>query len=154
MLIPHNPERFIDVLRESSIIVEGKRDKEALKKIGIEDVFDISGKSLEDLDKSLDKDKKYVILTDFDREGNEQNKIISNFFEKNKIVFNPRLRRLFKKIFGITKVEEFIKFSRLKEDVYHGKISTINYKVFNRSGILRKWVSRKTRRDWGHIWPD
>ncbi|MDI6825924.1 MAG: toprim domain-containing protein [Candidatus Aenigmarchaeota archaeon] len=154
MLIPHNPERLIGILRESSIIVEGKRDKEALEKLGIEDIFDISGKSLEELSKILDKNKKYIILTDFDSEGNKKNKIISKIFEKNKIVFDPRLRWLFKKIFGITKVEEFIKISRLKEDVYHGKISTINYKVFDRSRVLRKWVSRKTRRDWGNIWAD
>jgi 5S rRNA maturation endonuclease (ribonuclease M5) len=154
MFIPHNPEELLDSLRDVYIIVEGKRDKEALKTLGVAHVFDISGKSLENFVKSLKKDKKYVILTDFDKEGKEKNKDICKILEKNKFKLNLRLRYVVKRSFGVQKIEELIKFSKSKEDIYHGKISAINNKIFNRSRFYRKWCSRKTRRDWSNIWSD
>jgi len=154
MFIPHNPEKLLDSLREATVIVEGKRDKEALKSLGLGNIFDISSRPLDVFIRLLDRKKKCVVLTDFDREGNKKNRIICNFLEKNGLTPNSRLRKLIKNSFGVTKIEELIKFSKLKEDVYHGKISTIDYKVFNRSRFYRKWCSRETRRDWGNIWSD
>ncbi|MFQ6118471.1 MAG: toprim domain-containing protein [Methanosarcinales archaeon] len=145
---------MLDTLREESIIVEGKRDREALNTLGITNVIDISSRTLETFIKSLDKNKKYVVLTDFDEEGERKNKKICRFLERNKFNLDLRLRQIVKSFFGITKIEELIKFSKLKEDVYHGKISTIDYKIFNRSRFHRKWCSRETRRDWGNIWTD
>jgi 5S rRNA maturation endonuclease (ribonuclease M5) len=154
MFIPCNPEKLLDVFKDVTIIVEGKNDKKALTSIGLKNVVEISGKPIERVVDSLEKNQKHVVLTDFDREGEKKNKIIRGFLEKNKLSFNPRLRRTFKNSFGIMEIEELNKLSKLKEDVYHGKISTINYKVLNRSGIYRKWCSRKTRCDWGNIWTD
>jgi 5S rRNA maturation endonuclease (ribonuclease M5) len=154
MFIPCNPEKLLGIFKDVTIIVEGKRDKKALNSLGLNDVIEVSGKPIEELIKSLKKDQKHVILTDFDGEGEKKNKIICEFLERNKLSFNPRLRQAFKNSFGITRIEELNKLSKLKEDVYHGKISTINYKVLNRSGIYRKWCSRKTRCDWSNIWPD
>jgi 5S rRNA maturation endonuclease (ribonuclease M5) len=154
MIIPHNPEKLLDIFKDVTIIVEGKRDKKALNFIGLNRVIDISGKSIEKLVGLLKKDQKHVVLTDFDGEGEKKNKIICEFLERNKFSFNQRLRQVFKNSFGITRIEELNKLSKLKEDVYHGKISTINYKIFNRSGIYREWCSRKTRCDWSNIWSD
>jgi 5S rRNA maturation endonuclease (ribonuclease M5) len=154
MFIPHNPEKLIDILRDSTVIVEGKRDKQALLGLGVSDVLDISGQALESFVENLEKDKKYIVLTDFDREGEKKRKSIFNFLEKNKFKFDKKKGLLIKNSFGFTKVEELIKFSKLEEDVYHGKISTINYKIFNRSRFYRKWCSRKTRCDWSNIWSD
>jgi len=154
MFIPQKPEELLDSLRETYIIVEGKKDKKAFNSFGIFDVFDISGKTLERLVESLKKDKKYVILTDFDEEGERKNKEIRNILEKNKFKIDSQLRKIVKNSFGISKIEELIRFSKLKEDVYYGKISTVNYKIFNRSRFYRKWFSRKTRCDWGNIWSD
>jgi len=154
MFIPHNPEKLLDVLRESTIIVEGKKDREALMGLEITNIFDISGKSFDVFIETLKKEKKYVVLTDFDEEGERMNKKICKFLEKNKFKFDLRLRQHVKNSFGITKIEELIKFSKVKEDDYHGKISTIDYKIFNRSRFYRKWYSRKTRCDWSNIWSD
>jgi 5S rRNA maturation endonuclease (ribonuclease M5) len=152
MLIPHNPERLLDLLRQQSVIVEGKKDKKALNFLGIDDVVDISGKPLDVFIKKLDKQKRYVILTDFDDEGERKNKELCKFLQKHKFKLNLKMRPVVKTSFGIVKIEELIKFSKIKEDDYHGKIGTINNKIFNRSRFYRKWCSRETRRDWCNIW--
>jgi 5S rRNA maturation endonuclease (ribonuclease M5) len=154
MFIPHNPEKLLDILRDTAVIVEGKRDQIALKELEIENIFTISGENIEDFTEKLDSNYNYVVLTDFDEEGEMKNKKICKILERVKLKFNPKLRCLVKDFFGVTKIEELIKFSKSKEDVYHGKISTINYKIFNRSRFYRKWCSRKTRCDWGNIWSD
>jgi 5S rRNA maturation endonuclease (ribonuclease M5) len=154
MFIPHNPEKLLDILRDTAVIVEGKNDQKALNELEINNVFTISGENIEKFTEKLNNEYNYVILTDFDEEGEMKNKKICKILERFKLKFNPKLRYLVKKFFGITKIEELIKFSKSKEDVYHGKISTINYKVFNRSRFYRKWCSRKTRRDWSNIWSD
>jgi len=154
MFIPHNPEKLLDLLREPSIIVEGKRDKIALRELEVTNVFDISSRSLDNFIKILEKDKKYTVLTDFDKEGEKKNKKICKILEKNKFKLNLRLRKRIKSSFGITKIEELIRFSKLKEDDYHGKISTINNKIPNRSRFYRKWCSRETRCNWSNIWSD
>jgi 5S rRNA maturation endonuclease (ribonuclease M5) len=154
MFIPHSPEKLLDILRDAAVIVEGKRDQKALKEFEIDNIFTISGESIEEFTEKLDSDYNYVVLTDFDEEGEMKNKKICKILEKFKLKFNPKLRCLVKDFFGITKIEELIKFSKLKEDVYHGEISAINYKIFNRSRFYRKWCSRKTRCDWSNIWSD
>jgi len=154
MFIPQNLVELLDSLRETYIVVEGKKDKKAFNSLGVFNVFDISGKSLEEFVELLKKDKKYVILTDFDEEGERKNKQICKFLERKRIKIDLKLRKTVKNSFGISKIEELIRFSKLKEDVYYGKISTVNYKIFNRSRFYRKWFSRKTRCDWGNIWSD
>jgi 5S rRNA maturation endonuclease (ribonuclease M5) len=152
MLIPHDIERLLELIKDSTIIVEGKRDKEALNNIGISDVIPVSGTSLESFAEKIPKNKTYIILTDYDSEGERKNKEICKILQKLKIKIDLRFRCLFKSSFGITKVEELIKFSKIKEDGYNGKISTIDNKIFDRSRFYRKWCSRKTRCDWSNFW--
>jgi 5S rRNA maturation endonuclease (ribonuclease M5) len=152
MLIPHNPERLLGLIRDSTIVVEGKRDKEALNGIGITNVIEMSSISIESFIEKLDKNKEYIILTDYDKEGEKKNKEICKFLQKFKIKLNLSFRRLFKSSFGITKIEELIKFSKIKEDDYNGKVSTIDNKILSRSRFYRKWCSRKTRCDWSNFW--
>jgi len=148
----HEPEKLIQDLNEFSIIVEGKRDKEALEKLGIRDIFVISGKSIDNFIDTLPKDRKYIVLTDFDKEGERKMKKIHDLLLKNKFVLNKKLRLSVKNLFRIVKIEELRKISKFKEDVYHGKISTIDYKILNRSRIHRKWCSREARRNWSYFW--
>ena len=63
---------FLRILRESNkaIIVEGKKDKNALNKEGIENVVTLSKKPVYDIIESVaKKHKDVIILTDLDREG-------------------------------------------------------------------------------------
>jgi len=65
---------FVDELKKSQklIIVEGKKDKQALEKLGIKNIITLSKKPIfqviEDISK---KTKEVVILTDLDRHGKE-----------------------------------------------------------------------------------
>jgi 5S rRNA maturation endonuclease (ribonuclease M5) len=148
----HAIEKLVEDLLGFSVIVEGKRDKLALEKIGLTDIFTISGKSVDNFVEKLPKDGKYVILTDFDNEGELLSSRLSEIMSKNSFKINNRLRNSFRGCFGITQIEELIKVSKIKEDVYYGKVSTINYKIFNRSKIFRRWSSREARRHWSSFW--
>src|SRR3989338_8897687 len=63
-------EEFIERLIESEkpIIVEGKKDKAALEKIGAKKVFQIKGPLFKFIE-SLEEFDSVVILTDLDKEG-------------------------------------------------------------------------------------
>ncbi|MBD3156142.1 MAG: toprim domain-containing protein [Candidatus Aenigmarchaeota archaeon] len=148
----HAIEKLVENLLDFSVIVEGKRDRLALERMGFSDIFTISGDSIESFVEKLPRENKYVILTDFDREGEKLNLSLSEIMFKNNFEINNRLRKSVKGCFGVTQIEELIKFSKIMEDVYYGKISTINYKIFNRSKIFRRWSSREARRHWGGFW--
>lgn len=145
MFIPHDLDKILDKLKDFSLIVEGKRDKNVLEALDFTNIFAISGKSIDTFFNTLPKNHKYVVLTDFDSEGERKKEKIYKLFEKNKMSFNPNLRLNVKNFFKVVKIEELAQLLKLKEDVYHGKVSSINYKVFNRSEFYRKWRGRKTR---------
>ena len=148
----HDIERLVEDLVDFSVIVEGKRDRIALEKLGFKNIFTFSGNSVEDFIEKLPKNRRYVILTDFDKEGELLKSKIDEIMSKNGFDINNRLRLSVKNSFGINQIEELIKISKIKEDVYYGKISTINYKIFNRNGVFRKWCSREARCYWGRFW--
>lgn len=153
MLIPHELEKSLEKFRDMNLIVEGKRDKEVLESIGFENVFVIGGERLEDFVEKLPDDKEFVILTDFDDEGEKKNKKLMKLLQKSKRKINLRLRVFFKKLFLVSKVEEVKKFFNIKGGFY-GEVSAINDKILNRSRFYRKWCSRKTRCHWRHFRTD
>ncbi len=54
------------------IIVEGKKDKDSLEKLGIKNIFTLSKKPLFSIVEDVaEKNNEVVILTDFDRKGKE-----------------------------------------------------------------------------------
>jgi len=148
----HGIEKLVDDLLEFSIIVEGKRDKLSLEGIGLKNIFAISGKPVDSFVEKLPKNKNYIILTDFDKEGEFLKSRLNEIMSKHGFIVNNRLRLAIKDSFGVTQIEELIKFSKLKEDVYYGKISTVDYKIFNISGFLRRWCSREARCYWSNFW--
>ncbi|MEM5777694.1 MAG: toprim domain-containing protein [Candidatus Aenigmatarchaeota archaeon] len=134
MFITHDHEKLISKLQGFSIIVEGKRDKKALEAFNIHDIIPISGKSIEKFTLEIPNNTEYVVLTDFDREGELKKQRIYRFFEAEKIKYNHNLRVEFKKLFKVVKIEELNK----KGDVYYGKDSSIYNKIFNRSRFYRR----------------
>ncbi|MEM5792856.1 MAG: hypothetical protein QXY45_00645 [Candidatus Aenigmatarchaeota archaeon] len=150
----HNIEKTVEDIRDFSLIVEGKRDRIALEKLGLSNIFDISGKPLHQFVEGLPKDRNYVILTDFDKKGEFLKSKLNELMSIHGHRINNRLRMSVKNSFGIVKIEELRKISKIKEDVYYGKISTINYKIFNRSGVFRRWISREARCYWSSFWSD
>lgn len=94
---------------DTPIIVEGKRDVKKLKDLGFRKVIPLNGCSLYEI--SLDISKSYeevVILTDFDKAGNELASRLNLFLEKLGVKINKRIRKETKEVFtrqGISEIE-------------------------------------------------
>lgn len=90
------------------ILIEGKKDEEALKKLGIDGTFiKVSGSGLklfEIAEKSVKLSSKVIILTDFDKKGEELAKRLAEDIQSLGSYPNLEIRR---KIMGITR--KFIK---------------------------------------------
>ena len=102
-------EKFLDIVRNSGniIVVEGKKDRKALEKSGLENIFEISGKSLEKVvDIITGKKLQIIILTDYDKEGIKQYKRLKSLLRPTEIKINDNIRRKFKRIFKVNKIEE------------------------------------------------
>jgi 5S rRNA maturation endonuclease (ribonuclease M5) len=150
--------RFLNVIEklkeeEGWVIVEGKKDSTALKLLGLKNIISISGKSLEEVvEKTISLNPSYVtILTDFDKEGESIASRLSTLFSLHKIKVDQVFRNKFKTL-KIHQIEELNSFKKLMEDGQNGKISSIYYKIFNRSRILSRRNSGKTGCDRSNIW--
>jgi len=102
-------EEFLNNIRgyENLILVEGKKDRRVLEKLGLENIIEISGKRLEKVVDIIQKNGKQVsILTDYDKEGIKQYKRLKKLLSATEIKVNDKIRRDFKRNFLITKIEE------------------------------------------------
>lgn len=102
-------KKFLKLMKEfdeSVVIVEGARDKIAVKKLFKKiKVFVYSQKNFyEKLMKA--KPKEVVILTDNDKEGRKIKKEIEERLRAENILVNNNLRKEFFEVFKISKVEE------------------------------------------------
>jgi len=90
------------------ILIEGKKDEKALKKLGIDGTFiKVSGSGLklfEIAEKSVKLSSKVIILTDFDKKGEQLAKRLAEDIQSLGSYPNLEIRR---KIMGITR--KFIK---------------------------------------------
>lgn len=143
-------DEIIELLNElrntpTVIVVEGKKDKNALKRFGIERVEDISGKSIEEVVENVCRiGNEVLILTDFDREGRRLEKILKKEFEIRKVKVLSHLRNKIRKTFADhNEIEDVGRILRLWGDVY-GENPTINDKILNRVRVFRRWGGRKT----------
>jgi len=90
-------EKQFEEAREQLIIVEGKKDKEALEILGFKHIFVINetGKSLyekiEEVEEKVGK-RKICILTDFDKKGKKLYLIIKSELRKRKVKMDNSLR--------------------------------------------------------------
>lgn len=97
-------ESLITHLNENIVIVEGKRDVIALKKIGVKaNVLTFEKFTRE---KGIINEKDAVILTDFDEEGEVKKNIISSVLLEKGMVEHDEYRRKFKLLFGVKTIEE------------------------------------------------
>jgi 5S rRNA maturation endonuclease (ribonuclease M5) len=62
--------RLLQKMEESVVLVEGKRDKKALEKLGCPRVITVSGR-VRDVCETLRNEDRVIIATDLDRRGNE-----------------------------------------------------------------------------------
>lgn len=139
-----NSNAILDVVNElkdleAVILVEGKRDREALSKLGIKRVMDISGKSVEDVVEDVSKNyDEVLILTDFDEEGRIIEKILKREFEIRHVKVLTSLRvRIKKSLIDVYKIEEIGKVFKFVNENY-GIGYSINDKLQNRIKVLRR----------------
>ena len=91
---------FIEKIKDSNtlIIVEGKKDKSALQKLGIFNIVELNKKPLfQIVEEIANSNDECIILTDLDKKGKElYGKLISNL-QKNGVKVNNKFREfLFK----------------------------------------------------------
>lgn len=112
-MFEENQEKFLLEIRNSGtlLLVEGKRDRKVLENAGLENIIEISGKQLEKVADIVNgRDSKVTILTDYDKEGIKQYKRLKNLLLTNGIKIDDKLRRDFKRIFLVDKIEELISY--------------------------------------------
>jgi 5S rRNA maturation endonuclease (ribonuclease M5) len=102
------------------IVVEGEKDKKALKELNIKNIATISGSSLEAFVEHLPKNKKILILTDFDKEGKQIAKRLAKILTVYGYTVDDKKRKEFKTIFKVTKIEELKNLKQTyKKKVYN-----------------------------------
>lgn len=100
------------ISRNILIIVEGKKDKEALEKIGFNNIYVLSGKPIyASIEKISDAVKECAILTDFDKAGKKIYYILKKELVKNGVRINDclRLALISKKISHVEGLATFMK---------------------------------------------
>ena len=94
-------QKIIEKIKESSIlvIVEGKKDKIALEKLGIKNICTLSKKPLfQIVEEIADANTECIILTDLDKKGKELYAKLNSNLQRHGVKINNKLRDfLFKK---------------------------------------------------------
>jgi 5S rRNA maturation endonuclease (ribonuclease M5) len=104
-------KELTEILKEVKFptVVEGDSDKEALKKLGLEDIVPLNGKPLFKVASSLAKrTDRVLVLTDFDKEGNEIARKLNSWFTSFGTVPQSKLRGKIKKTVtrdGVSQIE-------------------------------------------------
>ncbi len=95
---------------EKPIIVEGKKDKEALKKLSIYCVFTIKEPLFKLCENISKKYKDVIILTDLDKEGKRLYSKLKENFERNGVKVNDRFREFLFKETTLRQIEGLNKY--------------------------------------------
>lgn len=103
-------EVFVKELRDTNkaIIVEGEKDRKALERLGINNVFPLNGKPLFAFIEQLAKnEKEVIILTDLDREGKKLYGTLSSGLQKYGVRIDNYFREFIFKKTKIRQIEGF-----------------------------------------------
>ncbi|BFI73217.1 hypothetical protein YN1_2040 [Nanoarchaeota archaeon] len=89
------------------IVVEGKRDKDVLRELGLNNIYTIYEiKRLENISMNF---KEVIILTDNDNKGNSLYKYLRSLLESEGIIINDIDRKRFFRYFKVREVEDLRK---------------------------------------------
>ena len=75
-------KKLREVSQNSAVLVEGKRDRQALQKFGVKNIFTLEGKRLTDLPDLLEGFEKVVLLFDLDKHGERINSKVKEILIK------------------------------------------------------------------------
>ncbi|MBN1159820.1 MAG: toprim domain-containing protein [Candidatus Diapherotrites archaeon] len=109
-------ERIIEDLDNGAIIiVEGKKDRISLEKLGLKNIIEINkGDNLVEFADNLTA-KKIIILTDFDRRGALLKKRLKELLETTGRRVNTKYRKDLNKVTGVKYFEELYSIIIAKE---------------------------------------
>ncbi|MFN3976591.1 MAG: toprim domain-containing protein [Aquificaceae bacterium] len=100
---------WIKKLKEASqdraVLVEGKRDKRALTKLGVKNVFTLEGKRFSDLPDLLEGYREVILLFDLDKHGERINQKVKTLLASEGYILIEEFREELRKI-GIFYVED------------------------------------------------
>src|SRR3989338_2793007 len=86
------------------VIVEGKKDRMALQRLGIKNIAELSKKPLfQIVEEIANSNKECAILTDLDREGRQLYSKLNSNLQKNGVKINNKLREF---LFRNTKLRQ------------------------------------------------
>lgn len=97
---------FIDKIKNSNIliIVEGKKDKAALNKLGINNVIELDKKPLfQIVEEVSSSNKECIILTDLDKEGKQLYSKLNSNLQRHSVKVNNKFREF---LFRHTKLRQ------------------------------------------------
>jgi len=112
-MFEEHQEKFLAEVQNSGtlLLVEGKRDRKVLEKVGLDNIIEIGGKRLEKVADIVNgKETKVTILTDYDKEGIKQYKRLKSLLLAEGMEIDDRLRREFKRTFLVNKIEELVSY--------------------------------------------
>ena len=93
-------QSFIEKIKDSNtlIIVEGKKDRTALQKLGISNIVELNKKPLFQIVEDVaDSNDECIILTDLDKEGKQLYSKLNSNLQKNGVKVDNKFRNfLFK----------------------------------------------------------
>lgn len=101
---------FVEELKQSNkaVIVEGRKDKEALEKLGIKRVYALNCKPLFVFIEQIAKNNKdVIILTDLDKEGKKLYRALSSGLQKYGVRVDNYFREFIFKKTRIRQIEGF-----------------------------------------------
>jgi len=88
------------------IIVEGKKDRIALEKLGIKNITELSKKPLFQIMEDIsDKNKECIILTDFDKKGKQLYGKLNSGLSRLGVKVNNRFREFLQKNTHLSHIE-------------------------------------------------
>jgi 5S rRNA maturation endonuclease (ribonuclease M5) len=148
-------EKLIKESKNKIIVVEGEKDKKALKKLG---VFHVQSISREPIFKVIEKVKKknrdVIVLVDLDREGKKKLTQLLSGFEREGVKVDLRFYEEFKKT-KIRQIEGILKRIRnLNRGDYYGKDCSYFCKIYYTCFSTSRWNCGKARCNWSNIWTD
>ena len=124
-------------------IVEGKKDKDVLSKLGFSNIITINGQPIfAVVEKAKSQNPESVsILTDFDKEGERQASELARIFQKNQSAINQSIRFKIKHMLNVKKIEEIRYFTKL---LYYAEVANLSHdKALNRKLFIQKVARNK-----------
>ena len=111
---------LIEKVKSSGIlvIVEGKKDRAALNKLGIDNVIELSKKPLfQIIEEVSNSNKECVILTDLDKEGKEIYGKLNSQLQHHGVNVNNKLREFLFRHTKLRQIEGIDSYIRNRADV-------------------------------------